>query len=476
MSAVVAQPLPGPAGRAGTARADLTRAYAAGGDGPWSAAWLRALPFHVDDITADFGADLYERMLLDPRVAAEVDNLRAAILEDGVVLSPAVDDESADGYALAATIADAAGRMLADLDPSLDDALWDLLAALALGYRVAEEEYAYADVAGRTGLALVALRPLPRESVAFVVDPFNRLVGYLAAIPGQAGTAAALVAGDNPPPNLLPREKFCRFSHRPVDNDPRGTSLLRPVYAPWVKKQQTIREYVKYLARFASPSLVGILGERARDVPLLDDNGDPTDEVTSAADNLLNALLEFRNGTALAVPFGTEVREIFSQGDGAAFLRSLEQDNRDITLAITGQALATTEGEHQARAAASVHQDILATRVRQAKLALARALRREVLAPWVRRNWGDAAAALAPRVTLGTVEEEDVTPRMAAVAQLERAGYLAPSQRPQVDVMLGLPQRTPEETAREAERAAQPPPTPQAPPPPAPGDDDGGAA
>lgn len=466
---VVAEPLPLPPGESGGAavvRADLIREYAGGGDGVWSASFLRTLPRHIDDVTADFGDDLYERMLLDARIAAEVDNLKAAVLEDGVVLSPAIADAAEDGYALAVTIADAATAMLADLDPAMDDALWDLAGAVALGNRVAEEIYAYGDVAGKTGLLLARLAPKPRRNYAFVVDPFNRLIGLLARIPGEAGygTGAALVAADAPPPNLLPRAKFAVYTHRGSDGDPRGTSILRPAYTPWVLKQQMLAEHVKYLTQFASPSLIGILSKLARDKRVTDGAGNFTGTIIAAADALLAELLAFRNGTALVVPPETEVKELYSTGDGAAFLRAFEMYNRDITLAITGQSLATTEGEHQARAAASVHQDILATRVKQLKLGLARVLRRDVLAQFVRLNWGDDAAKhLTPLVSLGTIEEEDVTPRMTAVAALERSGYLAPSQRPAIDVMLGLPERTPEETAAETERANQPPPPPAAP-------------
>lgn len=474
---VVAAPLPLPPEQPGSGavvRAELTREYAGGGDGLWNSAFLRTLPRHIDDVTADFGDDLYDRMLLDARIAAEIDNLRAAVLEDGVVLAPAVADAAQDGYALAVAIADAATAMLADLDPALDDALWDLAGAVALGNRVAEQVYDYGYVGPssgvvKLGLLLTRLAPKPRRNYAFVVDPFNRLIGLLARIPGEAGygttgPGAVLVAADAPPPNLLPRAKFAVYTHRGSDGDPRGTSILRPAYTPWVLKQQMLAEHVKYLTQFASPSLIGILSKLARDKRLTDGAGNFTGEVIAAADALLTELLAFRNGTALVVPPETEVKELYSTGDGAAFLRAFEMYNRDITLAITGQSLATTEGEHQARAAASVHQDILATRVKQLKLGLARMLRRDVLRRWVALNWGDAAAAtLTPLVSLGSVEEEDVTPRMTAVAALDRAGYLAPSQRPGIDVMLGLPERTPEETARETERASQPPP-PAAPP------------
>jgi len=449
-----------PSGAGLTVRADLQREYAAGGNGVWSTAFLRGLPLYIDDITRDFGADLYDRMCCDARVSSEVDNFRAAILEDGVVLAPAVDDASADGHALAATIRDAAERMLDDLDTPLDDVLWDLASAVALGNRVAEQVYAPGDVAGKPGLVLRALRPKPRDAVSFVVDRYNRLVGFLARVPGRYGTLPGglfVAAGGEPPPNLLPRGKFAHLPFRPVDGDPRGTSVLRPAYTPWNLKQQILIEHVKYLTQFASPILVGILGEGAQNEWETGPDGQPTGTVIRAVDVLLTQLIALRNGTALAVPFGTAIQELFSQGTGAAFLDAFAMYNRDITLAISGQTLATTEGEHQARAAAQVHQDTKNTRVRQAKKALARLLRRDVLRQWATINFGEQAAALTPLVSLGGVEEEDLTPRMNAVANLQRAGWFTPSQKPQVDGALGLPAREPSETAVERERFTAPP-------------------
>jgi phage gp29-like protein len=453
--------VPAPGGSPATLSADLTRDYAAGGSGVWSAAALRSLPQSIDDITQDFGADLYERMLLDARVAAEVDNLKAAILEEGVNLAPAVDDADADGFALAATIHAAAERMLADCETPLDDVMWDTLAAIALGHRVAEVTYGPGD-AGR--LDVVAIRPKPRTSVAFVVDAFNRLVGLLARIPGQVGVAGLLtgLSVAATPPNLLPRAKFLVLSHRPVNADPRGTSLLRAAYTPWNLKQEVLREHVKYLAQFASPSLIGTLASNAGAIPEVDADGMKTGRMTRAVDALLTQLLAFRNGTALAVPFGTEVKELYSTGEGRAFLNSFSMYNEDIALAVSGQTLTTTEGEHGTRAQALVHQDTKGTRVKQAKKAAAGALRRDVLRVWVALNWGEAAARdLTPLVGLGEVEEEDVTPRWTAVAALQTAGYLTPSQKPQLDTDIGLPQRLPAETKAEQERASQP--TPPAP-------------
>src|SRR6185503_3299410 len=94
------------------------REYVVGG-GYW---WYRgqqsralALPWAIDDLTQDFGPDLYERML--------------------------------------------------------DDVLWDMLGSMALGNRVAEITYHPFDRSPLPGRAVLrSLTVKPRESLAFVVD------------------------------------------------------------------------------------------------------------------------------------------------------------------------------------------------------------------------------------------------------------------------------------------------------------------
>lgn len=458
---------------------DLTAEYVAGGAGDstsWFKATARSWPHWIDDLTRDYGDDLYERLLNDAVIAMAVDTLKSAILEEGVTLAPAVALPGEPGFALAQAIHASACRMCEELDPALPDALDDLLDALAFGNRVAEKVYALRRDGGETRLMLAALKPKPRANLAFVVDPFTNLLGFLAVEPGKPAPwlTGQPIDPANPPPNFLPRSKFAVLTHRPKDGDPRGTSVLRPAYTMWNMKRQALQEYLKYLVQFAVPSLIGTTAPGAGYEPVLDAAGQPTGQTQTAQQALLTQLQAFRNATALAVPHGTEVKELWSQGDGAAFLNAFSMFKTEMMLAILGQTLATSEGEHNARAAAQVHQDALDTKIRQRKGWVARLLVRDVLRPWVLLNWGEAALPLTPIPTLGATEEEDVTPRMGAVAQLERAGWFTPSQRPAVDLMLHLPQRTPEETAIEAERHQAPPVAPPVAPGENPTEDDGG--
>jgi hypothetical protein len=284
----------------------LTAEYVAGGtgdSGSWFAATARSWPHWIDDLTRDYGDDLYERLLNDAVVAAAIETLKSAILEEGVTLTPGVTDADADGFALAQNIHASAERMLADLDPALDDVLADMLAALALGNRVAELVYAVRRDGGSSRLMLAALKVKPRANLSFVVDAYTNVIGILAVEPGRPSLPASStlpIDPANPPPNFHPRSKFAVLTYRPKDGDPRGTSVLRPAYTAWNLKRQVYQEYLKYLVQFATPSVVGTTAPGAGYEPVLNDAGQPTGQTQTAQQALLTQLKLFRNATALA--------------------------------------------------------------------------------------------------------------------------------------------------------------------------------
>lgn len=454
--------------------ADLTQEFVAGGQYSWYSRLARTLPPAIDDITSDFGDDLYERMLLDPTVAKCVIVFKASILEDGVDLNPAVKDEANPDYDLAVRIRDEAEAMLEDLETALDDVLWNMADHCALGSVVAELRYELrrGRVESRDLLQLVALKPKPRRAYAFVVDAYLNVVGLLGQRPGESNPYMGQVALDpKSTPTMLPREKFAIATFRPRNSDPRGTSILRPAYDPWWRKRQMLPEYLKYLVQFGSPSLWGTTPEKAQTQPPLDALANPTLDTggnldppyTPDADlplstdpdglnprpngtftltpeqRLLRAIMEFRSGTGAAFTYGTELHTMEMQGNGEAHLKAKSDADRDIIGAILTQTLATEEGQHQARAAAQVHQDVLDTLVRQGKRGIVRMIRRDILRPWVLYNWGEKAVHLVPLVNLGTTEPQDLAPLITALAS---AGYVVhESQMPEIDVMVNLPVR-----------------------------------
>jgi hypothetical protein len=450
------------------APAEAQREYVAG-----SAHWLayryavQALPHAVDDLERELGDDLYTRMLTDPRVRGDVRLLKGAILADGVTVTPATTPEGDDAAAETARAAAAfVERCLAKLTIPLPDVLRDLLDALAYGSRVAEQVYAVGEGEDAGRLVLRALKPKPRKATAFVVDAFNNVLGLLASEPGRPLTTGSVVVGTTPPANLLPRAKFAVLTYEPKDSDPRGSTLLRAAYNWWWIKTQLLPELLKFGAQFGTPSLVGTTAERAT----------PSDPAKSPEQELLEQLIQFQGGTAIALPFGSSVQAIAAGlGGGETFFeRVISLCDAQISTAIYGATRATQEAQYGSRADSGTAKDLFDVIVGEGRQALATMLQHDVVAPLLAYN-DPAWAAYAPVVRLGGVEAEDRTPAWAAVAQLERAGYLDPSQYQAIDADLGLPVRTPEEVKRREERKAAPP--VQAPPafgqqqpPPPPGD------
>lgn len=438
MTLVAAQPI---------TRPKLDKEYVVGGAMSWYAnAKKRVLSHAFDDLSGDLGIDVYERMMMHPQVSAKINILRTWVLQSGVTFVPAVTDKHADGYQQASELVTWAERVFDDLDTATDDVLLDMTLALAYGSRVAELISEYdTTYTGRTQLVIRRINVKPVRSTRFVVDDFMNVLGIY---------GGRVLDGNDPRPHVLPREKFAIWSFRPKDNDPRGSSLLRPAYNAWNMHLQTLPEYYKYLVQFASPSLVGKTAEGAEREMLYDDNGDPLREVT-AQEFLLSQLLAFQNGTALALPAGAELDALWSSGEGKAFLNAFELFNNEIAVAITSQLLATEQGKYGSRSQAGVHQDTISITVQQMKRSICRMLRRDVLYDTIRVNYGDDIAALAPLISLGETEQRDWATELQAAG---RVGYkVAPSHLPDLDSRFGLPAREIEEAILLAEPQSEQP-------------------
>jgi hypothetical protein len=435
-------------------KADVRKEYVAAGRRAWWVNYAQSLDWAIDDVTRDFGVDLYERMLLDPQVASSVAALKTGILEDEVSLTSAVRDHDDDGYEQAKELVGFCEKALQNLDMTtpIDDVLWDLLDAVAVGNRVAEAVYqTERSYSGKVQIVPHTIKTKPQEATAFVVDSFGNIVGLLALIPGVSMGPIPGMVMTNPEkmPQLLPREKFVVLSFRPRNNDPRGTSVLRPAYDSWFLKEQLKGEFMAYLARFATPSLIGNTDPNSVALPIvdaqgavvLDSAGNPI--VTSPEEALLNSLLAFRNGTALVLPPEAKAEALSIPADGTIFLAAFAHLDRQIAKAITSQTLATEEGQHRSGTDSKTHQDVLHTVIRHGKKAVKRMLRRDLLSLLVRLNYGDKAIPLTPVPSLGDTESPDFATDATAVAALQSAGFVAPSQYPGLDAKLGLPPRDP---------------------------------
>ncbi len=399
-------------------------------------------PLTWDDVTREYGDRDYTAMQRDPVIAANLQLYASSVVAADPQVVSAVTDHANDGYdlagALAQTISDGMENMAIQLLESLRDIV---VAMLTYGCKISESVWRMERSAGQTRYALHALKPKPRDALALRVDPYQNVIGLDARVL-QDGALRRVT---------LPPDGFLITTFRSLDSDPRGTSLLRPAYVAWDLKMRTWPEYYKYLVQFASPSLWATTPPNAMDER--DADGTVVDAVTA----LLQKLLQFQNGSALAMANGGQVDALFSQGEGQAFLSAFELFDRQMTTAMFAATRATMEAQHGSRADSTTAFTILDTFITQTRLSLERALRQQVLMPLVRANYGDQAARLTPYLSLGGVTEEDVIALMGAVARLQSVKYLSPSQLPELDARLNLAARTPDELAA---MATQPIPSP----------------
>lgn len=479
MPPTISETIPnGKPGRNARASANPLQEYVAGRTSAISA-YLNTLPKHVDDIERDFPG-IYEQMRKDPQYSSCITLLKLAILARGVDLLPAVpkpgDDADAEAlaeYAMAQELTEHCKRQINRLTtPFVYGTLFNLLDCLDHGNKIAECNYEYAKDGPDEGkLVLTSIKVKPRWALSFVVDRFMNVLGLLPTQTGQPAYAGALSGLTLAPgQKILPRKKFLILTCRPVDEDPRGTSIGRPAYHGWWFKQQAWGEWLRTLATFASGNLIGTTAEQAQPLPVEDAAGNPVLDANGlqvfvTPEQAMSAGLEdVRNGSTIVVPFGASVKIERPSGDvGKAFEVAIDTGNREMTTGILGQTRSTMEAEHGSKADSQTGQDVLGILVAHEKTGVEQALRCDVLMPICEWNYGPEYLYLTPRVTLGETAEEDLAELGRTVAALMSAGYFEPEQLPGMDARLGFEVRSEESVEKAKERRDAAPVGPETP-------------
>jgi Protein of unknown function (DUF935) len=395
-------------------------------------------------------------MLLDAGVRKSFETFRLSVLRDGVTLQPVIK-KGHPGHEQALEAVAFCKRVFDGMLISLDETLYDMSDAMAFGYRSAEQIY----MLDGNDLVLRYIKVKPRRSLAFVIDVYNNVCGMLGLVPGQGAPilVEGMIGAPDQIPNILPRAKFAVLTYRKKNNDPRGQSILRSAYNAWNVKQALYPHLVKFLAQFATPMMIGVTGETAQPQNLVGPDGndilDSNGNVITIypEQQMVQALQHLEGGWLACLPHGSEVNFLEVRSEGQAFYSAFQFLNKEIEGAITGQNLATSEGEHNARAASEVHQDVYGIGVSYGRTCIENMLRNDVLKPLMRYNFGIEREALTPLVSLTQTEPQDKPAIWGGLAQLYTAGYLVPSQLQQIDAEAGLPVRTDEEVGQAVEMA-----------------------
>lgn len=407
--------------------ADLNTEYISAVLGGYANA-LRTLPRTFDKLTREFGLDVYENMMMDDEVVANIDFLiSACTAQDGYVI-PAVDQDHKD-YDKALEIAKFIGRCLDNMQTPVTRVNEHLMGALPFGSSVLEIIYKYQEDGEDKGKIVVEdIKEKNIRNYAAVVDKKNNLIGYMDTSIYRHGTGPLLsscatcesatyitISADNGYlENVIPASKFLVFVWKGESGDPRGSSILGPAYAPWWLKQQAWKLWIEWAGKYAQPSFWATPPENAEAVCDLDGN---EIEPTIA---LLQEGLKFQNSTFAVFPTGTQINSLEVKSNGEAFDLLIESCNRAIRRAILNQSLATAESSHNSRSAAGVHQDALGIKIIKIKNLLGECWRRSILKFLTISNFGAEYSHLVPKMDLG--EGTGFPPSLSEVAQIMGTG------------------------------------------------------
>lgn len=429
--------------------ADLKRQYVSSRLNWGMAPILSTLPHAADDLSIEFGIEIYDRMKQDSEVAAALNMLVMAATSSKPRFVPATDTEGVV-EPLSQQMADYLDWMINYSYTPFNEWRKALVEdALSYGSGIGEMQFDVVKSGKWQGFyAISDIHPLCVCEASFVVDAYDHIIGILPTkIPNMTFPMGAYIPLTpqtiNEPERInrlnsvIPRSKFVIFTWNPKCGDPRGRSVLRAIYSAWFTKQQIINLMLDWFKKYSQPSIWGTTPPNAQTVCEVDANGneiriEPTQK-------LLEALLSFQNSSAIALPHGAEIHMLDMSGGGDIFLKTIAWANKEITRGIQMQHLATSDSEHMARASSGAHQDVLSLFILQLREWQAETIRRDIILPLVKANWGADKIHLAPTVDLG---DGDGFPINATeIALLGQINWFTEEQKPKIDKVLGLPVR-----------------------------------
>jgi len=309
---------------------------------------LGAMP-EIDDLEADEGEDIWDRMLDDAHVFANIFQLKNRILSKPWDLVPAGD--SAEAERIADHVREEIGRI------DLDQLVEHLLRMLTHKYAVAELVWEEAQGGSRP-----IGRALHHERKRFGLDEDGQLRFGL----GQM--------------EEVPPHKFVWSVLFQAPGRPYGKSLLQSVYWPWRFKQMGLEGWSTALDRLGVPSLVALA-----------EGGDQQD-----LDKVANDLSDVANGSSSAL---SNVQSIETIGGEKVkgfqgFMRFL---NAEISKGIATATLQVEEGrERTERGETRVHDDNARDVAQYVSMRLQDRINAKVIRPTVLFEFGEEGLPLAP--------------------------------------------------------------------------------
>ncbi|MDH4388822.1 MAG: DUF935 family protein [Fimbriimonas sp.] len=176
---------------------------------------------------------------------------------------------------------------------------------------------------------------------------------------------------------LLSPDRFVIYRHRPGYGRPYGQSDLEAAMPHYREKKRLMEAWRMHLERFASPTLLAKFGKGA------------TSEDQNA---MLRSLEALAKNSAIVFPDEFEISPLGDRNNASqGFMDAIDFHNREITRAIVGQTLTTSEGTRVGSLAMGrVHLQVFLLQLEAIRRDLADTVMNEqVIKPLVALNFGD---------------------------------------------------------------------------------------
>jgi hypothetical protein len=421
-------------------RVDMEEEYLAGGAGYFAGMGELMLPESFDDLTRIAGPGAYDIVTSHHDVARSLRTFKLSVLAGEVTFEPTYPIEPGNeadpdpDQAKSKEIADYCQRVVNGC-AGWRSSLLQLLDGYERGVKLAEITCEIAIGGEDDGrLMLKTLNVKPQKAWQFIVDRAYQVTGILGRKP------------DGKRARYDP-EKFLWLTFFPKDNDPRGTTVLRLIYAMWAFAVRQPAQWLKFLSQTAVPSLILKTAENATNKKL------PDGSTVTPERYLILRGTQFQNGSVLALPHGTEHAIVEVSGEGGPFLNALKYCGNAIVSTILGVTRATEEAEHGSKADSQQGGDILDLLKQYGQQSLGEALRIGLFRKLVAFNYGEEAAERhTPYVSIGSTDASDLVARLNVLATLVSSGAITPSTEAAFYSMLAgiIPDREIDEAAAQA--------------------------
>lgn len=319
-------------------------------------------PTEFDTLLGRHGFTLYDQILHDAHVRACLNLKRLGILSVGWRLEPA--DESPEAQRAHQFVE----YNLQTMRGGVFSLLWRTLDALAKGYAVLEMLFSRQQSPPYEGYYLLTgFKAKDPALFSFEVDAYRNIRALILHSPNGETLA-------------LPREKFILYAYNARYESPFGESDLKAVYPHWRAKQRILQMWELFLAKYASPTLIGTF---KRTLP------------PAQQDALLNALDRVQQETAIVVPEEVKVEALdYKQGGADSYAQAITYHNAEIAKAILGETLTTDEGQRVGSLAlGQIHFKVLQTQLRALRADLAeRVMQDQVIRSLLQLNMPNAPA------------------------------------------------------------------------------------